>query len=347
LKENDLGTIDPIHYRKTDDGDYDRIEYLLANGEDSNELRHLLEKEWDAHLNDPSLTDTDVKHLLGSIHHSIRKMEYQNNQTFFQTFSKVYRRIAAVLLIPLIIGGGAVISHLNKEKPQIADQPVVSTISAPLGSRVAFNLPDGTKGMLNSGSSLSYSIPFSNNRKVSLNGEAWFEVIRDENHIFEINIENSSVRVLGTSFNVSAYPAEDYVEIVLQNGKVEFLDHANERNLTMLPSERLVFQHGNITKSLTDPAKYLAWTKGRMVFSNDPMAEVARRIERWYNVKVILADKELEKYSFRGTFEDDKLEDVFRLLAMTSPIKYKITPRTLLPEGSYEKEIVTVSLKKL
>jgi len=75
------------------------------------------------------------------------------------------------------------------------------------------------------------------------------------------------------------------------------------------------------------------------------MVEVARRIERWYNVKVILADKELEKYSFRGTFEDDKLEDVFRLLAMTSPIKYKITPRTLLPDGSYEKEIVTVSLK--
>jgi len=87
-------------------------------------------------------------------------------------------------------------------------------------------------------------------------------------------------------------------------------------------------------------------TEGKLVFRGDPMDEVARRIERWYNVKIELADKELEKYSFRATFEDDKLEDVLHFLCMTSPIRYQITSRKLLEDGTYEKEKVTIYLKK-
>ena len=75
------------------------------------------------------------------------------------------------------------------------------------------------------------------------------------------------------------------------------------------------------------------------------MAEVARRIERWYNVKVIIADKELEKYSFRATFQDDSLEEVLKLLAMTSPIRYKINPRRLHADGTYESEEITIFKK--
>jgi ferric-dicitrate binding protein FerR (iron transport regulator) len=128
---------------------------------------------------------------------------------------------------------------------------------------------------------------------------------------------------------------------------VEFQDNKGDEMVTMLPSERLVFHNGKICKSVTDPAKYNAWTGGKLVFRGDPMVEVARRIERWYNVKVELADKEIEKYSFRATFEDDKLEDVLHLLSMTSPIKYHITPRKLLADGTYEKEKVTIYLKKI
>jgi ferric-dicitrate binding protein FerR (iron transport regulator) len=107
----------------------------------------------------------------------------------------------------------------------------------------------------------------------------------------------------------------------------------------------LVFQNGNISKSVTDPAKYNAWTEGKLVFRGDPMAEVARRIERWYNVKIELGDKELEKYTFRATFQDDTLEDVLRFLSLTSPIRYSITPRELMQDGTYRKEKVTIYLK--
>jgi transmembrane sensor len=199
--------------------------------------------------------------------------------------------------------------------------------------------------MLNSGSMLSYSLPFSHNRKVKIEGEGWFEVKHDEDHPFEINTGNSTVKVLGTKFNVSAYQSENYVEVVLQNGKVEFQDNEDHEKMMLFPSERLVFQNGIIRKSVTDPAKYTSWTEGKLVFKGDPMTEVARRIERWYNVKVELGDKELEKYSFRATFQDDKLEDVLRFLSLTSPITYSIIPRKLLDDGTFEKEIITIYLK--
>jgi len=75
------------------------------------------------------------------------------------------------------------------------------------------------------------------------------------------------------------------------------------------------------------------------------MGEVARRIERWYNVEVNIADKGLNKYSFRGIFLDDTLEDVLRFLTMTSPIRYTISPREMMSDGTYKKEEVTIYQK--
>jgi ferric-dicitrate binding protein FerR (iron transport regulator) len=346
LKENDLDKIERYINGISDDNEKKWVESLFLNGENNLYLRHSLEKDWDILIRDKTLSEVNLNHLLDRVHHIIRKNEIKKKQKPLQKFTRIYMRAAAILLLPLLVAGGLVYSYFRNQDKTIADRQVISTIYAPLGARVSFNLPDGTTGMLNSGSHLAYSLPFNNNREVTLEGEAWFEVIRDENHPFEIGTGNSTVKVLGTSFNVSAYPAENYVEVVLQQGKVEFQDNKGDEKVTMLPLERLVFQDGNISKSVTDPAKYNAWTEGKLVFRGDLMAEVGRRIERWYNVKVVLADKELEKYSFRATFEDDKLEDVLRLLSMTSPIRYQIVPRKLLYDGTYEKEKVTIYLKK-
>jgi transmembrane sensor len=135
------------------------------------------------------------------------------------------------------------------------------------------------------------------------------------------------------------------VQVVLEEGKVSYKNQEVSEEFAMLPSERLIFKDGNISKSVTDPAKYKAWTEGKLVFRGDPMAEVARRIERWYNVEVTIADKGLNKYSFRGIFLDDTLDDVLRFLSMTSPIRYSISPREMMPDGTYKKEEVTIYLK--
>lgn len=346
LKENELEQLKRYVGGLSDEKEKALVESLFVNGEENHDLHFLLEKDWNSLLRDPSPSEADLGHLLDHIHHVIRTREQQKNTPVLLRLARIYRKVAAILLLPLIVAGGLAYHYLTNHEKATTEAPVRPTIFAPLGSRVSFQLPDGTSGMLNSGSHLTYSLPFTNNRQVELQGEAWFEVSRDEQHPFQINTGNATVNVLGTSFNLMAYPAENYVEVVLKEGKVMLTENSRKESINMLPSERLVFRDGKMSKSVTDPSKYSAWTKGRMVFINDPMTEVARRIERWYNVQVILADRGLEKYSFRGTFEDDSLEEVFRLLSLTSPIRYKITPRKLLNDGTFEKEKVTIYLKK-
>lgn len=346
MKEIDLDIIQRYVNGLTVDSEDTIVESFFLHGEENESLIRLLEEDWNSINHDTSIPEVDLSHLLDRVHHLIRIKEQQKKQPLLRRLTRIYIKVAAILLLPLMVAGGLIYWSIGTQDKPIAEKPVSSTIYAPLGARVSFLLPDGTAGMLNSGSHMTYSLPFNNNRQVALEGEAWFVVKKDEDHPFEINTGISTIKVLGTSFNVMAYPIENYVEVVLQEGKVDFLDNQGGKKVSLLPSERLVFRSGNINTYTIDPAKYSAWTEGKMVFNNDPMSEVARRIERWYNVQVILADKGLEKYSFRGTFEDDKLEEVFRLLALTSPIKYKITPRILLPNGTYEKEKVTVYLKK-
>jgi transmembrane sensor len=346
LKQEELEKIERYINGLSDNDEKIYVESLFTEGESNNDLRNLLEKEWTERLKDSSPSEVNLTHILDHVHHIIRKRETLKKKKPLQRFFRAYKRAAAILLLPLVIAGGLIYNYLNKADITPIDQLVSYSIYAPMGSRVSFNLPDGSTGMLNSGSQLSYSLPFNSNRQVKLEGEAWFEVTHNEKHPFEITACSSTVKVLGTSFNMSAYPEENYIEVVLQKGKVEFLDNYIDEKTTILPSERLICQNGNISKSATDPAKYNAWTEGKLVFREDPMPEVARRIERWYNVKIELADKELEKYSFHGTFEDDKLEEVLRLLSMTSPIRYKIIPRKLQADGTYAKEKVTIYMKK-
>jgi len=346
LKQEDIEKIDRYIKGVADEVERVWVESLFWDGENNHYLRSSLEKDWELMPEDPSLSGIDLNHLLDHVHHIIRKNETLKSKRPLQKIIRFYMKAAAILLFPVIIAAGISYSFLRSDGKMTTDQQVSSTIYAPLGSRINFNLPDGTTGMLNSGSKLSYSLPFNNIRHIKLEGEAWLDVKHDVKHPFEISAGNSTVKVLGTIFNVSAYPAENYVEVVLQQGKVEFVAEKGEKAVPMRPSDRLVFKNGHICMSVTDPEKYNAWTDGKLVLRGDSMSEVTRRIERWYNVEIRLADKELEKYSFHATFQDDALEDVLKFLSMTSPIRYNITPRMLMPDGTYKKEEITFYLKK-
>jgi transmembrane sensor len=346
LEKNDLDIIERFNKGEITDSQREYVENLFLTGEENLYLRKSLEKYWDLMLRDPAPSQVNLSPLLDRIHHTIRKNEMLKKKRPLQKIGRIYMRVAAIIILPLLVAGGIFNFHQINRLRMLTDQQSLSTIYAPMGARVSFKLPDGTTGMLNSGSYLWYSLPFSVNRQIKLEGEAWFEVTPDKKHPFEIIAGGSTLRVLGTSFNVSAYPSENYTEVVLNTGRMEFLTNASEEKIKIDPSERLVFKNGNISKSVTDPSKYSAWTEGKLVFRGDPMTEVVRRIERWYNVRINLNDKELEKYSFRGIFQDDTLEGVLKFLAMTSPIRYKIKPEELMADGTFKKEEVTIYLRK-
>ncbi len=342
MKQEEIDRIERYINGEADDNERDYVESLFINGESNLYLRNRINKDWDMMLRDAEKKDVDTRHILDRIHHVIRKEETNKNKKPLRKLLRVYMKAAAVLLIPLLFAGSLLYHYVSDKYLKNTGEEAITNIYAPYGSRVSFTLPDGTTGMLNSGSSLTYRLPFIKNRKVKLEGEAWFEVKKDEQSPLLVDAGNSVVCVLGTSFNISAYPNENYIEIVLTEGEIEFLDNIKGQREIMKPGERLINQGGRVSKSYVEPEKYTSWTEGKLIFRGDQMGEVARRIERWYNVKVILADKELLKYSFRATFEDDRLEDVLRYLTMTSPISYRITPRTILHDGSFNKEEITI-----
>jgi transmembrane sensor len=347
LQKNDIEKLDRFS-RGLSDPDEERYIYsLFSDFEESHSLEEHLHSGWDEYLKDHPVRPEELNYLLDRIHHIMHNRESRKEQTIVRKIYRRYSVAAAILLIPLLIAAGFWLGGRNGYQKMLSEQRVTSTLVAPMGSRIAFTLPDGSKGWLNSGSSMEYSLPFRDQRKVTLTGEAWFEVARDEKNPFEITAGNSTIRVLGTRFNVNAYPAEKYVEVVLDEGKVEFSFPGISAPVVMKPDERLIYRNDKVNLSATDASKYAAWVEGKLVFRGDPMAEVARRLERWYNIDVEIVDKDLETYSFRGTFQDDSLKEVLRLLSMTSPIRYKISERKAFEDGTFQKEKVMLYLKNI
>jgi ferric-dicitrate binding protein FerR (iron transport regulator) len=327
---------------KSSEAEVNEIIDMLAGGENNAQLRKILEDDWNSFTDCNITSDARLSAVLDSIHHKISLKEYGKARSLADRVTRFYYRIAAVILIPLLIGTGFL---LFRDRAVINVITPKTAIYAPAGSRVSFTLPDGTEGMLNSGSTLTYKMPFTSDRAVKLTGEAWFEVSHDEKHPFTVDAGDLDLTVLGTTFNVSAYPEEGYVEVVLESGKVLVDSEHYSEGMIMSPSEKLVYENGRVTRSTTDPSKYSSWTEGKLVFRSDSMSEVARRIERWYNVQVEIMDDDLEKYSFRATFEDDPLEEVLKFLSMTSPIRYEISPRYLAEDSTYTRSVVKIYLK--
>jgi ferric-dicitrate binding protein FerR (iron transport regulator) len=319
---------------------------LFAEKEHSNELKYFIKDEWKKYIENNEGENYNLSYLLDRIHHRMHFIENRKKQTIPRKIYRWYSVAAAVLLIPVLIAGGIWFTiEPAVEKVYVTEKPITSTIHAPLGSRISFDLPDGTRGWLNSGSSLEYQLPFSNNRQVAIRGEAWFDVAQDASHPFEISAGNSKVKVLGTKFNLNAYPEENYVEVVLEEGKVEFAVPEHSCITELKPNERLIYSRDSVRIMMTEPSKYSAWVEGKLMFRGDPMPEVARRIARWYNVEVELADRDLENDVIRGTFQDDSIEDVLRYLSMTSPIRYRIIDRKILDDGTFQKKKILLYRK--
>jgi transmembrane sensor len=347
LQQSDIEKLDRFSRGLSDPEEELYIYSLYSDLEESRSLEEHLHSGWIEYLKDHPARPEELTWLLDRIHHIIHNRERRKEQTMIRKLYRWYSLAAAILLIPFLIAAGFWLAGREGDQKMLSEQRMTSNLVAPMGSRIAFTLPDGTKGWLNSGSAMAYSLPFSDQRKVTLIGEAWFEVARDEKNPFEITAGNSKIRVLGTKFNVNAYPAEKYVEVVLDEGKVEFSCPGISVPVVLKPDERLVYRNEKVNLSMTDASKYAAWVDGKLVFRGDPMAEVARRLERWYNIDVEIVDKDLETYTFRGTFQDDSLAEVLRLLSMTSPIRYKISERKALDDGTFEKEKVLLYRKNI
>ncbi|MDP3442327.1 MAG: DUF4974 domain-containing protein, partial [Ignavibacteria bacterium] len=255
-----------------------------------------------------------------------------------------YRQLAAVL-IPLIAISASL--YFFTKSSQTTAQAWLE-INVPEGARIEFLLPDSTTGWLNSGAKLKYPPEFAENRKVELIGEAFFEVKHIDRSDFTVGVKDMDIKVLGTKFNVSAYADETVAEVVLNEGKVEIKGTTSAFSHTLHPGEKITYNHEtrSLNSTTVDPNIYSAWTNGYLVIDNEPLAQVAKTLERWYSAEITIQDEALKNFRFKATFQYETLDEVLRFIAMTTPITYKIENRVESPNGILKKKEVTIKLKR-
>ena len=262
------------------------------------------------------------------------------------------QRVAAILIIPLLVYTGYISMRNLSLKRQQEEHIVMQTISSRQGMVTQFDLADGTKVWLNSGSKLQFPNSFTGDlREVKLTGEAFFEVAKNEKQPFRVHAKDLKIEVLGTSFNVVGYEDEQLAEVVLVEGKVKLSaenDQVEKEFGVMLPGQRAVYSENSQKLEAQKVAveKYIAWRDGNLVFRDDNMEEVAKRLSRWFNVEMIIDDPEIKGYAYKATFRNENLSQVLNLLKISAPIDYKITGNKPLPNGEYSKQKVYLMKKK-
>ncbi len=321
--------------------DYLAIKSLIEKPEKKDELKNLLQNHWND-FNSELLPKGNIDHILRKINQQIHA---EDNRVKRNSFISVFQRIAAILIVPLILTFMAVFYFQPKSvSPEIA----TAEIQCPLGVRTKFVLPDGTTGFLNSGSTLEYPVIFTNGRNVTLKGEAYFDVNPDKDHPFTVKTPNLQTRVLGTQFNVIAYGNENSEEIILKEGKVEVYSSQGKKLEILQPNQKLVLntKTRQYLKNQVEAEQYVSWTEGKLIFRNESMQQVANRLGRWYNAEIEIRDPELLKYAFRATFIDEPIEEVLKLLAKTAPITFKEQIRKTTIDDTFKKRKFIVSLDR-
>ncbi|MEI6276947.1 MAG: FecR domain-containing protein [Prolixibacteraceae bacterium] len=228
--------------------------------------------------------------------------------------------VAAILLLALVI---------DIFIPRIADRRNngVQVVSVPLGSRSKVILADGTQVNLNSGSELRYSNLFSSqNRAVTLSGEAYFDVKSDTKHPFIVSTKNFDVKVTGTRFNVMAYSDDNENTTTLEEGKITLQLLGNSNSIDIQPGKRFSFDKNGQKYSLNtaDVEQEISWKDGEFVFKSIKFLDLARRLERWYDVKLSFSDARLTTLVYSGRFKNQEtIWQVLDALSLTSPVDYK------------------------
>lgn len=283
--------------------------------------------------------EKDLQHILNRIHYNINTEKGKNRESPISKTVAIILKVAAVVMLPLLA------IYFSSRYYQKNDLGIVSTIYAPTWSKIQFILPDSTTGWLNSGSTLEYKGDFLGKRKVNLTGEAYFNVYHDPLRPFEVTTPTITAKALGTKFNISSYCNENRSELMLEEGVVEYSNKHSKEQLLMEPTDLVVYDKSSNQTTIhkAEPINYTSWTKGKLVFRNDPIDVVAKRIARWYNVDVEIDIKSPENISWRATFLNESLEDLLQALALSLDLKYSVRKPLATDDRTYTKTKITIT----
>lgn len=269
----------------------------------------------------------------------------------FRKFIFQATRVAAVLLFPVLLVSVWLFysQHTLNQKYSLLlaskhDQKI--TVTAPIGARIVVDLPDGSRAWLNSGSELTYPVVFTTGeRKVSLIGEAFFKVQKDETPFLVSNL-GPEIKVYGTEFNVNSYTDEDFVTVALSEGKISLDLKGTEEFLS--PGQVSIFnkKRNSLAVEGADIRQYSSWREGKYIFRDTPLSAILRILQRQHNVNIQLLNPELGNYRYNATINNESLEQILNMLTLSAPIKYNYIRRVLNPDGTYDPDAVQIRSDK-
>ena len=309
------------------------------------------------------------KALQGALSKIDRRQEQQypaNGESSGWGWSNTFRNMAAAILIGFALG---VATYHLAGRPGHSDSSPVAVLEAsrvmvPMGSRSQVELPDGSVVTLNAGSNLHYQTSYGQgSREVWLEGEGYFKVVKNAAIPFIVKAKDVTIKALGTEFNVKAYPEEKTVQTTLVNGIVTVsqtntADNAGEITLKPKQTITLTDQTSTIDPVRDDPVQpvaslpliqtaekaapenavlksnikteiFTSWKDPRWVIESEPLSDLATKLQRRYDVQIIIADDVLKQYPFNGILTDETLEQVLDIMKTIAPINYRISKKTV------------------
>lgn len=279
------------------------------------EHNKIVEKNLKALLSD--LKDMDQKEV---------KSRYRNfkSKNFKSHIQTQYLKYAAIILLTIAVQQ---LTHILLQSDN--QKYGVTTVESPLAQFSKLKLPDGSTVFLNSGSTIQYEQFGKNNqRRIQLNGEAYFEVEKSETDIFIVETKKYEFKVYGTKFNIQSYKNNNIINTTLIEGSLGVCKKGHKDFIRLKPNQLISINTKTGTTNLnntSDTAPYLDWKSGIYRFENKRLEEIAQQLERWYNIEIEFKNKKAKNYSFSGLVIKKKpvtqILDAFKQL---DNIKYKI-----------------------
>ncbi|EDM35124.1 putative anti-sigma factor [Pedobacter sp. BAL39] len=224
---------------------------------------------------------------------------------------------------------GQIIYEISDLEKQEGEPLRYNTLSTAFGQQYQIRLPDGTRVWLNNGSSLKYPVSFSKTaqRKVELDGEAYFEVSKDPSQPFVVKTSTQEVLVLGTHFNLNAYANEPLTKTTLLEGRVKV--NGNGAEATLSPGQQAL-NNGVLQVRNVDTELAIAWKNNQFMFESENIQNIMRMVERWYNVRVDY-EGDIPRDEFSGAVSRfDNLSEVLKILELTGKVHFKVEGRRIM-----------------
>lgn len=265
----------------------------------------------------------------------------RNRRMFFN-----YLRNTAAILLPLFLAYQYLLYPILNESR--SPKETIMVTSAP-GMVTKTILPDGSEVWLNAMSSLTYPQRFTEkDRTVQLSGEAYFKVVSDKKHRFNVEIADGvKISAYGTEFNVNAYASDTHYEVTLAKGNVEVYARESPKQEILSVGEKAVISAltGDISVLPADTYVETAWKDGKMVFRREKLGNIAEKLSRKFGVDIRLEGDRVKEYEYTATFTDETLEDILDLLKRSAPITYTISKQKQLENETFTRKEIIIKLR--